>query len=173
MNLFFFLFSSKSLRFTRSLMNSLVLPLDPSLQRFKGYLSVSNVEYGIEISLSGRVASVSLSPELAQLLSGLEKVVEAKTRACGADVSELVAELTDLCARVVSEGAHVGSKRAKRSGYFSHLVQEIEGNNLDIVDLSEQMDEVKLRVVDTAGQRCFCSVSCPEVLFLADFYFFS
>lgn len=136
---------------------SVLLPLDPQFRRFKGYLSVAGVEYGLEVVLDeSSLPTVLPSPELASLLVGLEKVVESKARACRHDMSELAIELTDLCERVMSEATH-SSKRAKRApqvgaGFFARIVQEIQGG-LDLVDIGEQMDEVKLRAVDAAGRE--------------------
>jgi len=37
--------------------------------------------------------------------------------------------------------------------FFSRLVQEIQGSELHLVDLSEHMDSVKLKAVDEAGRK--------------------
>ncbi len=143
---------------------SVALPVDAGLQNFKGFLLVSGIDYGIEIKLcgAGQAAVVLLSPDLASLLHGLEKVVESKAKSCGDDVGELVSELTDLCERVVGEAVH-SMKRTKRAApvdgaFFSRLVAEIQSDGLDIVDISEQMDEVKLRATDAAGVVIFLSL---------------
>ncbi len=145
---------------------SFVLPLSPDMTEFRGFLCVGDAEYGLTVrqEVGDAPPRLQCSPELAAVLEGFESVVERKAAACGS-VSDLVAELTDLCERILSGAGGGGggggeghSKRAKRTvaaarpEHFARLVAEMEDRGLDVADVSERLDQVTLRATDAAGR---------------------
>ena len=138
------------------------------MQSYSGFVTIGDEDFGLRVCKQGgkKKLLVELSESLAVLFEGLESVVDRKVEQNGQNVDDLVTELIELGERV-RNGQAGTAKRLRRApmreaGFYTLLVAEIEDKSLDIVGVSEELDEIKLRCTDLAGRAHTCRVLLPD-----------
>lgn len=154
---------------------SFLLPLNSSFKEYKGFISIDNgnFEYGLSLvvpqyrkssTLSGCV--VTLSDELKDVLSvfdGDMDAIVAKKLEQSNSVGEFVNEMEELVDRVLKGGSVSKKRKSNRdASFYTRLASEIQGSKeLNIVEMSEFLDELKIASKDSKNRAHVLSVTLP------------
>lgn len=147
------------------------------MKAYTGFIQVDGQDMGLRIILperrpgggGGRLkgARVVMSQPLALLLEGLEGVLQKKVDQAE-EIEELASEIRELAEKVRRGESH--QKKQRRGGeggavrdakYYSALVEELSDPSLDVVGVSDKLDQVQLRVRDVRGRSHTVTVVLP------------